>query len=1558
MKIKVLIILFGFATNLIANHGCYNMSANPKVVSTEIDTISGQINLNLLLIVYDSLKTYGTFQYIKPQFININVDNAPEDTLYRIPGDSLFYNVTMSYNSGGWLPFFSQEFHIYSNVIIGSDTDAIDFHGFIYFTPWNTVEVWDNYDYYTIGRVWKHPNLNSDTTRNYIPKNSIRISDYILEDSFEENWMSEFEMWDTTGLGFHIKIKPLHPDSIEYLSLHYGDDTVYHDPNDTISGPGKSYTGTISGRLVASYRNDIGDLVTMPLSGVFIKLMETDKFWNESFGNTHTDANGVFTINYDKDQVAEFAAAELWLKIFSKNEDANLTVCRPTLDFMDVTILTQWGGAEEIEFRRGDPISVGQNAGTVSLGDITIDDHAFWVTHWAMSAYRLAEGSNQFTVHGKSLKIRLNAANTAYYSEIIRLTDFSDDQESSTYHEFGHHLMHSLQGGWYIDVAGYPHLSNGDHGGACKNVFNHHWHHEESTRIAWSEGFADAIEMIVDAANWASDQEYGYDRYTNGARKWPDGYELRTNRDARNSINLKQINNGMKSEYYFACALYDMWDGPNKGLPDPSSQSLPGESSLHPFNDRALNNSDGNWPIPDNVSLNFLDLMKPLELHSGGGDKLHNINEYIESLLTEVFNNNCLAKRGIGKCLYHNRVVLNILDVDQEGENWNTMISTDYIYQTVTNYDQAKTLICANLFDEINYSREYIESAASVVYNTVKPPQVFLPTTWNRHLSDNLRLGYNFLNSNERTTFNINTEESDFNLNLTSCGDVSWSVNNTNLVIGNGENSNNVSFNESSVLNLDANAILTINNNSKLTIGAGSALVFNPGAQIILNGPNAVLEIKGELRIMNGATFSIQGGNEGLGYIKFFKMYFPNTPNLITSPTGNGKVLLTGTGQHDKLIEVDGTQGLFIGGDVLECRIEYCKVLIGDNSQLTLELKEKTDFEWVRVSRLYEDYSHNGIYVAGYAKNKFRYVVINGGKQAFTNYSIGGYYPLTLENVRIDECDIGIRSISSGLDFRVGTVRGYTGEGWLSLNQTIPGLISGVTFDNDQSNPDVFGARIHSSLGFGGFTTFNHSRFLNNSVGLVMNDAPVSLDKCNRFLGNDLGALAENYTYFYMGRTPSGYSYTTFSNNDAHFVSRFHGVLNLNQGRNGFRSAGNSTIFFASLEPNVQPWVNYPGADFSALDNFFELSPVQAPANNYNCWLDERNTRYLNLSTSVLYPINDPLAWETDHNAVCGGQYPIEDYTDNLESNEEGILGGFVAQHYPGLSSVSVPYGTYINLNLLNVCTALTDSLYKAVSPDYDEIIGRINELIACNFVNHSAELKNLKMELFSHAILAFSKGKSEKKIFVRQDSLSGVTINLLGSIDSLIVLSAHDSLPWKNNLFKLVASKAEVHRISEHRPDAIDLLEDALSNFDDSVEVRYLNKMICINEAEQYYLDSGISIDSMLTLFPCLLDDELSPLPDGVRTGMAGNDKNKKSEHVLVYPNPAGDAVHVKSLTDQSILMVQITDVLGATVSAITFESHSGEQTIDLRSLGSGTYIIQVHTDSNIYRTPLVITR
>lgn len=480
----------------------------------------------------------------------------------------------------------------------------------VYFTPYNTIEIWNLQDFQNLPRRWFTPIENPDTTRIYIdpsniPESNIDTSVYINWEigDWEDDWQDEYREVKMQGLSYAVLMKPVPPDSVDYYkSIGDGPDST------NISGEkSKIFTGVVYGHLYTKINNDLGNPALVALTGIKVKLMDQDKFWAETIETTYTDNHGYFEIHYSTNQKFEGENMELFLR-FKSRTNSDYQIHSTNLIGSNYKV-------------NSEQISVPQNAGWNQIETILAYDEsnyydAFRTVHWANNGFRYFEAENRPL--GKRLTIHINIDVTPsitgsfYMLGNIFLTDHAGDKENTPYHEFGHYTMYKLQSNNFT----YPYGENGcaDHG----------WDKENTSSLAWVEGWAEAIRMILDAAYWAEDDEYGFD---NGG--WPPNESRSHNHSWPNSSN---INNGFRSEYYIACAIYDLWDGAGKGLPN----TIPG-FSIHGWNDSGQ--GIYGWKSVDDIELSFYNICKPLVDHPTGmqgyiaGDKCMNIHDYYRYLV-------------------------------------------------------------------------------------------------------------------------------------------------------------------------------------------------------------------------------------------------------------------------------------------------------------------------------------------------------------------------------------------------------------------------------------------------------------------------------------------------------------------------------------------------------------------------------------------------------------------------------------------------------------------------------------------------------------------------------------------------------------------------------------------------------------------------------------------------------------------------------------------------------------------------------------------------------------
>ncbi|MFY9419206.1 MAG: hypothetical protein WAP17_09020, partial [Bacteroidales bacterium] len=744
------------------------------------------------------------------------------------------------------MPFYPKKISIIQFVTSDNTIEKeISTSAMVYFTPYNTIEIWNLQDFQNLPRRWFTPIENPDTTRIYIdpsniPESNIDTSVYINWEigDWEDDWQDEYREVKMQGLSYAVLMKPVPPDSVDYYkSIGDGPDST------NISGEkSKIFTGVVYGHLYTKINNDLGNPALVALTGIKVKLMDQDALWAETIETTYTDNHGYFEIHYSTNQKFEGENMELFLR-FKSRTNSDYQIHSTNLIGSNYKV-------------NSEQISVPQNAGWNQIETILAYDEsnyydAFRTVHWANNGFRYFEAENRPL--GKRLTIHINIDVTPsitgsfYMLGNIFLTDHAGDKENTPYHEFGHYTMYKLQSNNFT----YPYGENGcaDHG----------WDKENTSSLAWVEGWAEAIRMILDAAYWAEDDEYGFD---NGG--WPPNESRSHNHSWPNSSN---INNGFRSEYYIACAIYDLWDGAGKGLPN----TIPG-FSIHGWNDSGQ--GIYGWKSVDDIELSFYNICKPLVDHPTGmqgyiaGDKCMNIHDYYRYLVDNI--SDCDLKADISRVFRENRIQWNIEEYEW---TWNvTNLSSDFIRQTEKK-DESGYIILGGFLNSRNWTDNYLVNFYNK--NSFNEFRYSAYPTQDLIISDNLWLGIwdTYSNVYKRSDLYLNDavrydylgNPSEIHGNYQTCGGIEIDLKYGKLELGGGGK-----VNTTADLIITDKSLLRFRNNSNLNILTGSSIIIKEGgtlyiendADIVLHDNSKIIvEPGGYICIEDGAVINLEGPN-------------------------------------------------------------------------------------------------------------------------------------------------------------------------------------------------------------------------------------------------------------------------------------------------------------------------------------------------------------------------------------------------------------------------------------------------------------------------------------------------------------------------------------------------------------------------------------------------------------------------------------------------------------------------------------------------------------------------
>ena len=1009
------------------------------IISQETNNLSAHFTMTLKYIAHENIvfKENPIFHLGIAGTVE-NYQNLSEVSL--LEGDSIVTIVQIAYDTTS-LPFYPRTFEVsQSYQTVDGEPRTVSVYGSIYFTPYRTVEVLSAGDFSNSLRIWFHSYSQIDTVRRYVSRDSIPVSNLDETDAIDTTWKENWTFKEVHGLAYRIPMKAMHPDSIATHSAQ-GDGFEEHHVR-------SMYSGTVSGRLVMNYLNDLGNTVIVPLAGLRVELDEKDfypfsnQYYYETFRTGYTDEQGFFSLPYNFPQAGEGGEVELFLNVKAKTKDDG-----PVTYKIKGKQNNLW---HNVHFQHIDLGAHGDNF-VQNVGDIPIDREEFRTVHWARRYEQYIQAHNGNTGRVHKLAILTHVASQSRFfpdgilggsnpllDPTIRISEGDGVSEATIRHEFGHFLMWELQDRNFIIP--------------IQNTCGHSWDNENTPQTAWIEGFADAFSMIIDAAYWQEDGEYAKHSFKSACI-----YELRMTMDIKDP-GLPFVQNGLHAEYFFATSLYDLWDGPNKGLPATIPQYSGEDTELHGYNDKiisgALPSSCAAWVGTDNVEYSFEDLISPIK----GKPLMENIPEYMQRFLSEVVGSDCEKRAEISKLLQENRLLYHI-DLYEAGID-NNGIGTDIISFSLHYSGTAE--ICSTLVSvpiEMDYRLNYFANTAT--------PNLNIPITTAQiePIIDDLWLG-NATNTNfpiKHCQLFINGDPNVTTLptgTLETCAGADIELNNAHLILGHNSGlSATLIFNAGSTFKISSSGSLFLFDNSKIVIEQGAKLIIEQGASILLLGNNSILEIRGTLDLKDKAIFTFTGA----GFVRF-----ANGNTIIAA--NNSQIKFTGSSPSYKVVEI--ADNAFISNyNLVKTTLQSGRCELGQNAFWDTG-NGQVLFTDAVFTALDNTKPYQTIYTNGQDPTiqdcQFSYG--QTGLTARNFMSLGA--SITLTNVEIHHCNIALRDYDKGAHLEnvhfhhnnIGWKAEYQAFNSQLLNSEIADNINeGVSFTGN-TNLAVESPNIHHNL--------------------------------------------------------------------------------------------------------------------------------------------------------------------------------------------------------------------------------------------------------------------------------------------------------------------------------------------------------------------------------------------------------------------------------------------------------------------------------------------------------------
>jgi hypothetical protein len=782
---------------------------------------------------------------------------------------------------------------------------------------------------------------------------------------------------------------------------------------------------------------------------------------------------------------------------------------------------------------------------------------------------------------------------------------------------------------------------------------------------------------------------------------------------------------------------------------------------------------------------------------------------------------------------------------------------------------------------------------------------------------------------------------------------------------------------------------IVINNNSKLLVDVGGKLKFEKGARIILDGPNAVLHIKGILEIGSNAIFKIEGGTNGKGYIIWENNWNGitnnNTAKLISNT--NSSILLENANSGQLTLKIIGNGGFNTSWNLAQFKIKKARVDLGPEAYLMCE-SQYTILDSVEVHG-FMDKSDNplwnytpcsrGIHIMG-VKNQFSRITIYDCKEGIVQRDLVGVHePLKLINVDLINCLSAITNLGGKIQYRNGNIGNL---GYKQLRNGIVGIGTqgNSIFQNINIHLDYFNNDPNCGypLGSGETVTnfWNHGTsrnfFTNCTISSAKNGAILNqsylIARCSYFSNNINQITMFQNSLFNANNNAWNRFYWNTSSADKKFLIGRNGVfVYLDRGSNYIMGhQDNSSSFFIDAD------LHYTHPLFTSSNASGNNSlAVNATINEWAIGgIGGLNTFFSSNSRNINF----------EYASVFGAIYDIN-YTpvfngNHIASRDNACNGKVINYNWWPVDSILVSKANAGGFNG-SLIKLRADSLKYELenSPkDYTSIITKAKILfntplpdnIGGDIIEIYSTIQSAYLDVFTDSTIpASSKNAIQTSVY---NGMLDLQQNLVDQADG------PNQRLWQLFRFEVHRDFALIHRVFNNRPTAINYLNQVLPTFSKPSDVVSLEAWRCLIEKEQAYLDSlipywQISLDTCLIgLEQALNNDSISTewMPDWRNRYKGGESSSQFSQtlntskeesnltklNYRISPNPTTGICLIES--DELIIQCKVYN--SSCKQILSFEPKSKVFQFDLSSSPKGIYIVKSTTKLGVNSSKIIV--
>lgn len=737
------------------------------------------------------------------------------------------------------------------------------------------------------------------------------------------------------------------------------------------------------------------------------------------------------------------------------------------------------------------------------------------------------------------------------------------------------------------------------------------------------------------------------------------------------------------------------------------------------------------------------------------------------------------------------------------------------------------------------------------------------------------------------SSFNLATSESNCN--------GSWVriKSNGTFEIGSDSTTSKVKISKGTFIEIYSGGNLIINNHSVLIIEPGAQLIIHPGANIVLNGSDAVLELQGDVNLMQDAIFTFQGS----GFVRYA---MDHNQGAAWNLTNNNRFVLRGSNKQDKVLEVVTATALNQFEEVVIARgnVAFAQPVamhIGSSVRLDTAL-----FAPIDTLTAAAQLGFFGVLLEGSLNQHVRHSRFVNAQFGLANNGLQGY-GVNIENSTFARCSTGVRLEGPG-----GTITGSTfKENTIGLDANNITLEVGVTASNFTDNN-------HLGIWYSGSDgnaklTLEDCYLANNSYSGLQSQNGTFISKCTDFVQNgQYGIIADRNRVVLRG--------TYMSNNPEAFTGSGIALLDINSGYNAFINSSSGNDFFAQLDATYSLlFTNSFKALKNSVSGNISIHKITGPL------------------TVTLSPPASPSGLLTYVPVLCATNLPItRDLFGNLSTGLDDIGTG-----NNGCDSCRF----YVNSP---VVAALTDIYNRLESRDPSgmlEDIERADE-IASIFEGKSltAPESMLRDYALFAAMEALSAAFSEGLLEAGSDAqYTDMVLNRLQAV------TFDTTAAGTERLFSNRIGQALMMRLNHRYDDALNLLANHSAFAVTPVQTNQALYWQCALEGERDLLNGTMSTDEFLVW------NSTCSQTFGMRTAPQAFEASPVTYESLplemsIFPNPAGDYANFR-WTEPVTGTLTITDLRGRPVAEPWLLNGTESAHVPLH-LPTGVYLVLVQTE------------